>query len=113
MSQLGGPIQITVRRNAVGGWLADRPIVGVAHEESTVVEIGKQLGGIRLCKYSGENDLDQAAGCLLETLAALGAGDGSVIPPRNPAAFEAYNARGIARAYAGIFDNARAACARR
>ena len=94
-------------------WLADRPIVGVAHEESTVVEIGKELGGIRLCKYSGENDLEQAAGCLLETLAALSAGDASVIPPRKPAAFEAYDARGIARAYAGIFDNARAASARR
>ncbi|HVF70742.1 MAG TPA: glycosyltransferase [Chthoniobacterales bacterium] len=94
-------------------WLADRPIAGVAHEESTVVEIGRELGGISLSKYSGENDLEQAAAGLLKTLAALSMGDASMIPPRNPAAFAPYDARGIARAYAGIFDNTMAAHERR
>src|SRR2546423_299730 len=53
-------------------WLADRPIVGMAHEQSTVVEIAQQLGGIRLCKYSSESDVAQAAERLVEMIAALG-----------------------------------------
>ena len=90
-------------------WLSGRPIVGVAHEESTVVEIARQLGGIRLCEYAGEQDLDQAVRSLIELLGALAAGETSIIPPRNPAAFEPYDARGIARAYAEIFNRALAA----
>jgi hypothetical protein len=85
-------------------WLADRPIVGMAHRESTVVEIGRQLGGTQLCQYSSEGDIEQAARRLLELLATLSAGDTTIIPERNPAAFEPYSARGIARAYADIFD---------
>jgi hypothetical protein len=85
-------------------WLADRPIVGMAHEESTVVEIGRQLGGTQLCEYSGEGDIEQAARRLLDLLTVLSAGDTTIIPERNPAAFEPYSARGIARAYADIFD---------
>jgi hypothetical protein len=87
-------------------WLADRPIVGMAHEESTILEIGHQLGGTRLCKYSDETDIAHAAESLLELLAALSSGDKRVIPERNPAAFEPYSARGIARAYAEIFNGA-------
>ena len=85
-------------------WLADRPIVGMAHEQSTVVEIARELGGVRLCQYSGETDVDQAAQCSIEAISALVNRDASVIPARNPAAFAPYAARGIAQAYAKIFD---------
>ncbi len=85
-------------------WLSERPIVGVAHEQSTVLEIARQLGGIRICPYSDETGMDQAAKCLLESITALRAGDKTKFPVRNPAGFEPYDARGIARSYAQIFD---------
>jgi Glycosyl transferase 4-like domain len=85
-------------------WLARRPIVGMAHAESTVVEIGQQLGGSRLCEYSSETDTDRSAECLLDLLRTLSAGDATIMPHRNPDAFEPYSARGIAQAYAGIFQ---------
>jgi glycosyltransferase involved in cell wall biosynthesis len=86
-------------------WLSGRPIVGMAHAESTVVEIATQLGGSRLCKYSGETEIEEAAKRLLELLATLSTGDTTIIPDRNPAAFEPYSARGIAQAYAEIFND--------
>ena len=85
-------------------WLANRPIVGLAHQQSTVVEIARQLGGIHICQYTGENDLDLAAERLFESISALREGDTTIIPYRNPVAFEPYAARGIARAYAEIFN---------
>lgn len=86
-------------------WLAERPIMGLAHEKSTVREISRELGGVRLSKYSSESDLDQAASDFLRGLSNLGAGQAGVVPPRNPDAFHPYGARGIARTYAEIFDN--------
>jgi len=85
-------------------WLSERPIVGVTHEESTVLEIARQLGGIELCKYQSEHDLDRVAGEVLAGIGRLCAGDESNIPTRQPDAFEPYATSGIARAYAAIFD---------
>lgn len=86
-------------------WLAERPIMGIAHEKSTVLEISRKLGGARLLKYSSESDLERAASDFLHALSNLRDGQPGVVPPRNPGAFEPYGARGIARTYAEIFDN--------
>jgi hypothetical protein len=86
-------------------WLAEQPIVGMAHEKSTVLEIARELGGVCLSKYSSEADLNEAATDFLAVLSSLMEGQAGVVPPRNPDAFEPYGARGIARTYAEIFDN--------
>jgi hypothetical protein len=87
-------------------WLAGRPIFGLAQTESTVWQIARELGGVRLFEYSSESDLEQPTRNLLAALSDFMAGQASAIPPRNPEAFEPYSARGIAGAYAGIFDRA-------
>ena len=85
-------------------WLADRPIIGMAHEKSTVLEIASELGGMHLSKYSSEADLDRAVGNFFRALSDLMQKQAGVIPPRNPDGFEPYGARGIARTYAEIFN---------
>jgi len=85
-------------------WLADRPIIGMAHEKSTVLEIAKELGGMHLSKYSSESDLDRTVQDFFRSLSDLTERNMGIIAPRNPDAFEPYGARGIARTYAEIFD---------
>ena len=48
-------------------WLADRPVVGVAHAESTVCEIARQLGGVKLFQYADETELNDVAAIELMT----------------------------------------------
>jgi hypothetical protein len=86
-------------------WLAERPIVGVAHAKSTVWEIAQRLGGVRLFEYANEGQLEEAAANVMMVIADLHTGRRDVLPPRNADAFEPYSARGIARSYAQLFDN--------
>jgi hypothetical protein len=85
-------------------WLAERPIVGVAHDQSTVWEITRKLGGVGLFGYEGEAGLDQAAHNAMTLLKDLHT-EKKVLPTRNPAAFEPYSPSGIARNYAHLFDS--------
>ena len=85
-------------------WLAARPVVGVSHTESTVYEIARQLGGVKLFQYASEGELDGAATNLMNLIADLQTGQKDVLSPRNASAFEPYSARGIARSYAHLFD---------
>ena len=88
-------------------WLAERPVVGMAHAESTVCEMARQLGGVRLFQYSNVTDLDDAAANLMTLIADLQAGGRGALSPRNVDAFEPYSARGIARSYGQLFDQVR------
>ena len=57
MSQLGGPIQITVRRNAVGGWLADRPIaIKIFSTVLLVALIGVVVGVLGIARMANLGD---------------------------------------------------------
>ena len=57
MSMFGGPIQITVRRNAVGGWLADRPIaIKIFSTVLIVALVGVVVGVLGITRMANLGD---------------------------------------------------------
>jgi hypothetical protein len=84
-------------------WLAERPIVGLFHAESSVNEMSRALGGIRLINYRTADEIRaidaEVAAALREVIAQP-----EVLSPRNPAAFEPYSVRGIGAAFGQLFD---------
>lgn len=85
-------------------WLANRPILGVFHQASTVTELSAELGGIRLVTYDstqGPETKVQATGKALKELIKESP---TQLPPRHEAAFAPYSSLGIARRFATLFD---------
>ncbi len=85
-------------------WLARRPVLGLFHEASNIVQLAQQLGGVRLVTYSAAAGPATRLAEVTAALRALLAGEPEALPRRNEAAFEPYSARGIARQYAALFD---------
>lgn len=91
-------------------WLSGKPVFALFHSASTVNELARELGGTRVVTYDAatgaEAKVDELSAALMEImehgLAAL--------PPRNESAFAPYSARGLAEAYANLFERV---CTRR
>jgi len=85
-------------------WLARRPLLGVFHEDSTVIEMARQLGGVTLVAFgaaaSPADRIDQIA-LAMRTVLSKGQ-DGT--PPRHDSAFQAFDGRRIAGEFASLFD---------
>jgi hypothetical protein len=86
-------------------WLSARPMLALFHAASTVIELARELGGVRVVSYDdapGPATRTREVADVLEDLAQNGC---SAMPVRNEAAFEPYSATGVARKYAELFDH--------
>jgi hypothetical protein len=84
-------------------WLTKRPIVGLAHPESSVHDIGAALGGMQIIAYdegSGGRAEEEFSGLVN---AVIQKGE-EAVPPRNESAFEPYAPPGVGRRYAELFE---------
>lgn len=85
-------------------WLSGRAILGVFHEDSTIVSLSAELGGVRLITYkthvSPETKVQEVRNALQEIVD----NKAGAVPPRHEEAFEPYSARGVARRFADLFD---------
>ncbi len=86
-------------------WLTGKMIFGIVHEESTLWDIAKQIGGVHLCSYMNEGELEKAADNMVRAIHDVQGGRLDVVQPRNLLAYESYSARGVSRAFASVFDN--------
>lgn len=85
-------------------WLAGRPVFGLFHQASTIVELARELGGVGLVTYADGQDPRErvpAVAAMLEDIGARGLG---ALPARSARAQEPYSARGITRRFADLFD---------
>lgn len=84
-------------------WLSEKPILGLFHRRSTIVDLSEELGGAKLVLYDEENGPETR---IEETSALLlGFSNGDIaVPSRHEAAFAPYSAEGTAARYAGLFD---------
>jgi hypothetical protein len=85
-------------------WLAKRPIVGVFHEASTVNQLARQLGGVRLVTYKGAHELLSKVNEVAATLAQVISDPLGTMADRDESAFEPFSGRGTAAVYASLFD---------
>ena len=90
-------------------WLAKKPILGLFHAASTVTQLAAELGGVSLVTYdeqAGAETRIEAVGAALRGIVERGLAG---LPVRNLQAFEPHSARGVARAYASLFNRVTAA----
>ncbi len=85
-------------------WLSGRPVLGLFHEASTVNQLARELGGVSLVTYGDADGPLSRVEEVTQALRSIVADASAAMPPRNEQAFEPYSARGIARAYAALFD---------
>jgi glycosyltransferase involved in cell wall biosynthesis len=85
-------------------WLSERPIVALFHARSTVIDIARELGGIRVITYDDSNGPEAVLDDVTAALSELVQYGVTAVPQRNKSAFEAYSAQAIARHYAALFD---------
>jgi glycosyltransferase involved in cell wall biosynthesis len=90
-------------------WLSGKPIFGLFHRASTIVELGQKLGGVKLVTYDALNGPDS---CVPETAAFLHeALEGRlVVAARNEESFAPYSAEGVAARFAEVFGKVAKAC---
>lgn len=91
-------------------WLSGKPIMGLFHKDSTIVNLTQELGGAALVLY---NELGGPETRIRETTAVLTGiinGDGT-IPARDENSFDAYASEGVASRYASLFDKISRKCA--
>lgn len=84
-------------------WLSGKPVLGVFHAASTVVELSGELGGVSLVLYT---DAVASSSRVMETVDVLKKvirGE-AIAPARNDLAFAPYSAEGIGARYAKLFD---------
>jgi glycosyltransferase involved in cell wall biosynthesis len=91
-------------------WLIGKPILGLFHRNSTVVNVSRDLGGIRLALFDDERGPETAIGEVAALITKLMAGE-TITPVRNEAAFQPYSSEGVASRYAQLFDRVAAKCA--
>jgi hypothetical protein len=84
-------------------WLTKRPIVGLAHPQSTVHDIAGALGGIRMIAYDG-GPASRAEEEFSNFVNAVIATREDAVPPRKESAFEPYAPEGIGRRYSELFS---------
>jgi hypothetical protein len=84
-------------------WLAEKPILGLFHEASSVFGVVSELGGGRVIPYGASGPRQHAeelAGAITD---AIERGAESV-PPRNPDGLRKFSGAATAAAYATLFD---------
>jgi hypothetical protein len=84
-------------------WLADRPIFGVFHTESTVATLAGELGGVCLRTY-GDGGPESIQQEVEKALGELCGGNHTSIPDRKVEAFSQYSPEGVAGQFASLFD---------
>jgi Glycosyl transferase 4-like domain len=85
-------------------WLSGKPVLALFHARSTVNDIARELGGVRVITYEDSKSLAAQTEQIAAALHQLTQGGSAVIPPRNEPAFAAYSAKTVARRYAELFD---------
>ena len=83
-------------------WLTKRPIVGLAHPESSVHEIADTLGGIQMIAHD-ERRRSKVEEEFSNLVAAVVRQRAAAVPPRDEDVFERYTPAGIGRRYAELF----------
>ena len=87
--------------------MAERPLLAVFHEESSVVSILRRAGGppgIRLVTYDHEKRAEHRVDDVYEQLAALCDQPGDTPAGADPRVVEDYSARALAGRFARVFD---------
>lgn len=87
--------------------MAERPLLAVFHEESSVVSILRRAGeapGIRLVTYNHERRAPQRVDAIYEQLEALCDQPGETVAGADPRVVEEVSARALAGRLAGVFD---------
>ncbi len=85
-------------------WLTGKPVLALFHAASTINQLARELGGVRVVSYDQENGAEQQLDKLTSALHGLMEHGLAALPSRNEAAFEPYSARGTAQRYAQLFD---------
>jgi glycosyltransferase involved in cell wall biosynthesis len=85
-------------------WLSGKPVFGLFHAASTVVDLAEILGGIRVLQYDGDGGPDAHVHEVAVALEKFIAMDRTSAPSRQENAFEPFSARGVAERYATLFD---------
>jgi hypothetical protein len=84
-------------------WLSGKPILGIFHRHSTVVQIAEELGGIRLVTFDESTRPESTVSEVSNVLKAATSG-GPIAPDRLEEGFQPYSSDGIAERYASLFD---------
>jgi hypothetical protein len=90
-------------------WLANKPIVALIHERSTVNDIARKLGGVRVITYDDCNELQTQVNEVARALREIITCGNAAVPARDESAFALYSARTMAGRYAALFDGVLAA----
>jgi hypothetical protein len=85
-------------------WLSGKPVFALFHAASTVNELARELGGIRVVTYVATNGAESKVDEVAATLRELMESGLAALKRRDESAFEPYSARGVARKYAALFD---------
>jgi hypothetical protein len=85
-------------------WLSGKPVFALFHAASTVNELARELGGVRVVTYDDHAGAEKKVGDLTSALREITEGRLAALPPRKESAFAPYSARGVARKYAALFD---------
>jgi hypothetical protein len=85
-------------------WLSGKPMFALFHTASTVNQLARELGGVRVVNYDAATDVETTIAVVATALRDMMEHGLAATPPRNESAFEPYSARGVARQYAGLFD---------
>jgi len=85
-------------------WLSEKPIFGLFHEASTVIDMSRKLGGVKLVAYNDSVSPDLRISDVAEAIEHIILDVCNAIQDRNPSAFGAYSAEGVARQFASLFD---------
>jgi hypothetical protein len=86
--------------------LAEKPLLAIFHEQSTVVRILSETGGGRALTFSAERWAGDLTGSIREWLARLVTDPQSLRPRTNWAAFDRYNTRAMSARLAAAFEKA-------
>jgi hypothetical protein len=84
-------------------WLAEKPILGLFHEASSVFQILADLGGGRLIPY-GQTGPRESAAELARVIIETSNRGIRAMPARNPAGLTNYSGAAIAATYVSLFD---------
>jgi len=85
-------------------WLSGKPIVALFHACSTVNEIARELGGVRVITYDERESAESRINELAAALFDVTKGASGAVAPRHRPAFAPYSARAVAGRFAALFD---------
>lgn len=85
-------------------WLSGKPVFALFHMASTVNELASELGGVRVVTYDDRAGAEKKVGDVTSALREIMEHRPAALPPRKESAFAPYSARGVARAYADLFE---------